>query len=206
VSIGPDVADVLDELGAAFTIHYVDGSTATGEKLDYDTFPEHSSEFIRMFFFAVTLIYNTIVVKGNIISLHGMYFLVTNLTPTLFEDAVVDNIAVLYRCNISGGIIQRFSDDPGFDADFKRVSNWADVYSNIYALQTEDRFDTSLDDFDDVMKVPAGTQILYLTGEYVLKVGDRWRVSATEYYKVETISVRRLDNINIVKLSVDTRA
>lgn len=205
MGIGPDIKDVLDELGTPFTIYYTDGSTAAGEKLDYDTYPEHSSEFIRQFFFTVTLPYTTAVSKGDIISFHGVFFLVTNITPSLFEDSIADNIAVLFRCNISGGTIQRFSDAPGFSADYTRDPNWTDIYTGVYALHTEARFGPGLEDFQDTLDVPVEKDLLYITGNYDIKVGDRWLVSTTDYYKVDQISTRRLDNVNIIQLSSDTR-
>ena len=204
--IGPDIADVLDELGTTFTIHYIDGSTASDGKLDYEAYPEHSSEFIRQFFYTITLPYNTIVVSGDIITFSGTFFLVTKITPALFEDSIVDYTAVLFRCNISGGVLKRFSDTPGFDSDYKRLPKWTDIYTNIRGLHTEARFGPGLDDFQDIMEVPVDKDLLYMTGYYSIKVGDRWWLSATEYYKVEQVSVRRLDNVNIIKLAVDTRS
>jgi hypothetical protein len=205
LSIGPDIKDVLDELGTTFIIHYVDGSTAPGGKLDYDTYPEHSSEFIRQFFYTVTLPFTTIIAKGDIIFFNGTFFLVTNLTPSLFEDGVVDYTAVLFRCNISGGILQRFSDSPGFSSDYTREPNWTNIYTDIYALHTEARFGPGLEDFQDVLEVPIEKDLLYISGNYDIKVGDRWRLSSTQYYKIEQISTRRLDNVNIIQLSSDTR-
>jgi len=205
LSIGPDIKDVLDELGTTFVIHATDGSTTPGGKLDYDTYPEHSSEFIRQFFYTVTLSFTTIVAKGDIISFNGTYFLVTNLTPALFEDGIVDYTAVLFRCNILNGTIQRFDANPAFSADYTREPNWSDIYTGIHALLTEDRFGPRLEEFQDVLEVPIEKELLYISGEYDIKIGDRWRISATEYYKIEQISTRRLDNVNIMQLSSDTR-
>lgn len=207
MSIGPDIKDVLDELGTPFNIHHIDGSVSTpsAEKLDYDTYPDHSSEFIRQFFYTVALPYTTIVAKGDIISFNDTFFLVTNLTPSLFENGIVDYVAVLFRCNVFGGIIQRFSDSPGFSADYTRLPNWTDIYTGVYALHTEDRFGAGTEDFKDVLDFPIEKDTLYITGNYDIKIGDRWKVSSTEYYKIDKISTRRLDNVNIIALGSDTR-
>lgn len=203
--IGFDIADVLDELGTPFVIHYIDGSSTDGGKLDYEFFSDHSSEFIRQFFYATTLPYDTIVSKGDIISFNNDFFIVTNIISSLFEGGIVDYSSTIFRLNVFGGTIKRFSDNPGYDANYQRLPKWADVYTNVRGLHTEARFGPSLEDFNDVMELPVDKDLLYLTGNYDLEVGDRWYLSPTEYYKIDQISVRRLDNVNIVALSVDTR-
>ena len=203
MSIGPEIKEVLGELGTSFTIHYTDGSTATGEKLDFEFYPDNSSEFIRQNFYSATLAYDTAVVVGNVLSFAGDYFLATNVIASLFEDAIVEYSVPLYKCNITGGVIERFSEL--YDTNYVLQPNWADVYTNIFALNYETRFGEAIKDFNDVIELPLDSNLLFISSAYDIKVGDRFRIDASTKWKIERIATRRIQGLNILYLASDTR-
>lgn len=204
MSIGMDVKEVLNELGTSFTIHYPDGSTISGEKLDYEFYPDNSSEFIRQNFYSATIVYDSIVVAGNIISFDSNYFLVTNAMSTLFEDTIVDKSVPLYKCNVHNATLERFTES--YDIDYIKQPNWADVYTGIYGLNYETKFGEAVKDFEDAIELPLDSNLLFISSYYEVKVGDRFRISTTEYFKVERIATRRIEGLNIIYLAVDNRS
>lgn len=205
MSIGPDIKEVLTELGTSFTIHYTDGSPpASGEKLDYEFYPDNSSEFIRQNFYSATLAYDTIVVAGNIISFASDYFLVTNTMSSLFEDQVVEYSVPLFKSNCQG-TIERFTETCNESTNYIRVPTWADVYTNVYGLNYESRFGEEVKDFQDTIDLPLDTNLLFISSAYDIENGDRFRLDATTKWKIDRIATRRIQGLNILYLSSDTR-
>lgn len=82
MSIGPDIDEVLDEIGTAFTIKRDSGDVAGGY-LDITPNTQVTKPFIREFFLEVMLSYNTTILPGEVLELDtsGDRYLTVNLTP-----------------------------------------------------------------------------------------------------------------------------
>ena len=206
MTIGPDIEEVLRDVGSSFQIHPIGAAAVAGGFLDMESYFDHSTPFIRQYFFSIDLSYTTTVIPGNIISFAGRYYLVTQMTPSYFEDALIQYTSIVYRCNIFAGIFHRFDENPGRDGNYERLPNWTPIYSDVIGLHVEERFGSQLAEFEEVLKVPIKHDILYVSGDYDLKIGDRWMPKVGEQWEVQQIYFRQLDNVKIVHLAVDKRA
>lgn len=206
--IGIDIKDVLDELGTSLTIYKWPGPTTISEKIDHEFYPAHSSEFLREFFSTITLSYNTAVVPGDVIEAMGIFFICTANFPSYFEDSIVDWTATFYRCNCFGEL-QRYNQDGGWDADYKKIRNWLPVESeSIHALQYENKFDQKQFIEEDIIALAVEGNLLFLPSYVSPKKGDRWVTNTSDssiYYRIASIDTLRMDNISICSLKDDER-
>jgi len=205
--IGDDIKEVLQELGTTAIISRVNGSTFQ-EMVDVESFPEHSSEFIRQFFYIATLSYDTFAINGDHISFKGLYFIITNIVESYFEDLVVDNTAALYKCNVLG-VIKRGIETTGDDYIKRMVYSVATGNpSSFHALQYENKFGMESLFAEDTQLLLREKHVLILPIGYDVKIGDRWFPDYTdesEYYRITAIETRRLSNCPICALAEDTR-
>ena len=90
MSIGPDLKEVLSDVGTAYTI-IRDSGNITGEFLDFETNAQVTKPFIKEFFLDAVLSYDTEAVVGDIIEFNvaGDRYLIMNKTPEMFENQVV---------------------------------------------------------------------------------------------------------------------
>lgn len=205
--IGEDIKEVLNELGTTALITRVNGSVFQ-EKADAESFPTHSSEFIRQFFYILTMQYDTAAINGDSISFHGENFILTNLVPSYFEDLAVDQTAALYKCNVTG-VLKRYTETT--DANFVKKKDWVKVTENpdeIHALQYENKFGMEAlfaEDFQNLLKE---SHVLILPAGLDIAIDDRWYPDSTDetiYYRIDTIETRRLSSCPICSLSEDSR-
>ena len=101
MTIGPDIEEVLDEVGTKYTI-LRDSGNITGEYTYTKTNSQATKPFIREFFLEGTMQYDTYVGSGDIIEFTttGKRYLVSHITPTLFENTVIRYEVVLYLANV----------------------------------------------------------------------------------------------------------
>ena len=102
MSIGPDIKEVLTEVGTAYTIIRSAGNVA-GEYLDYELNAQVTKPFIQEFFLDASLSYNTALIAGDILEFNvaGTRYLLMNKTPETFENEVISYAAVLYKSNVN---------------------------------------------------------------------------------------------------------
>lgn len=205
--IGDDIKEVLNELGTTSYISRVSGSVFE-EKIDVESFPTHSSEFIRQFFYVVTLSFDTSAINGDSVEFKGLHFILTNIVESYFEDLVVDNIGALYKCNVLG-VMKRSTS--AVDSNYVKKKTFATVVTNpdsIYALQYENKFGMEPLFVEDSQLLLKEKHILILPLGLDVKVGDRWfpdYTDTTKFYKVNSIETHRLSDCPICTLSEDTR-
>ena len=207
MSIGPDIKEVLDELGTSLTIYKWPGPTTIIEKVDHEFYTLHSSEFLRQFFSGVSLYYNTQVVAGDLVSAMGFWFIIATLQPSYFDDSVVDQTAAFYKCNCKGKL-SRYSADGTRNADYELIRGWADITTSIYALQYENKFDRKQMVEEDLLAITIDGNLLFLPGYVVPKEGDRWYPDETNlnvFFRITQIDTKRLDNTPICILDTDER-
>ena len=205
--IGDDIKEVLNELGTTSLISRISGDTFE-EKVDVESFPTHSSEFIRQFFYIITLPFDTSALNGDNVEFKGLHFVLTNIVESYFEDLVVDNAAALYKCNVYG-VLKRSTIIT--DSNYVKKKTFAAVVANpdsIHALQYENKFGMEPLFEEDSQMLLKEKHILVLPAGLDIKVGDRWYPDYTDdtiYYKIAAFETRRLSNCPICTLAEDTR-
>jgi len=205
--IGEDIKDVLVELGTSILIYKYPGPTTITEACDHEFYSTHSSEFLRQFFSGVSLVYDSQVVSGDVVDAMGMSFIVTSISPTYFENEIVDLTAVFYRCNCVGKI-QRYLQKSSWDGDYKKVRAWQDIYTGAKALQYENKFDQKQIIEADILALTIDGNILFLPSYITVKEGDRWfpdETDLTVFHRIASIDTKRLDNVSVCILKDDKR-
>ncbi len=206
--IGDDIKEVLEELGSSVIIRRSNGSVFS-EKVDHESYPTHSSEFIRQFFHTMVFTHDTSAVNGDIIDSHGEFFIVTNLDTAYFEDLPVDNTGAVYKCNVFGVIKRGVETTDPIDYIKRMVYSVATGNpSSLHALQYENKFGMESLFAEDTQLLLREKHVLILPIGYDVKIGDRWFPDYTdesEYYRITAIETRRLSNCPICALAEDTR-
>lgn len=207
MSIGPDIKEVFIELGMPITIYKVDGTTVTGEYVDYDdTFHKATTELQRQFALTVSLPYDSQAAAGDVFQLVGRdeRYIVISLKPQYFENEYVTHEAYLLQCNVLGRLSRLSEGRVNYDA----IETWVTMYDNIYGVQFERGSNTNAEEIVDLMEVPIGTKILYIQNYSDVRVGDRWypdNTDLTERYRIDTIHTRRFAGCKHCFLAEDTR-
>lgn len=207
MSIGPDLAEVYGEVGTSIKIHKPDGTTVLGEYLDFDINRQVTKPFIREFFIEAFFTYVTAAAGGDVVEfvVDGRKFLVMNLTPEFFENEVINNSAVLYKCN-EVATIKRLTKS-GWDVDYKRGITWPNVVADVPILLTERFFGTGLGVVEprDFMEYDILDNQMYISAYYGVKPLDRVWLSDTEFFQVDFVEKRKFEGVWSCVLSEDTR-
>lgn len=208
--IGEDIKEVLNELGTSAIIRRLGGSVFE-EKADIESFPEHSSEFIRQFFCVLTLSFDTAAVNGDTLEIKSQHYIATNILPSYFEDAVVDHTSALYKCNVNG-VLKRPVLEPASQANNYVPTNVFNIIypnpDNINALEYENKYNAGPLFAEDAQSLLRERHVLVLPAGLEIEVGDRWYPDyedETVYYRVEQVDIHRLSNCPICSLAEDTR-
>ena len=206
MTIGPDIKEVLSEVGSAFTIKR-DSGDITGEYLDFTPNTQVTKPFIREFFLEAMLSYDTDVISGDIITINvpAQPYLVMNLTPDMFENEIIKRDGVIYKCNVSGELL-RFSGEADWsDSTMHKLEHLQLVRADCYALLTSPEFGGELDKDEDIGYLNMEEQELYVPSSYGLQEMDRYQPVSGEYYMVTAVKKRRYPNVDVALLSEDTR-
>jgi len=207
MSIGPDLAEVLKEVGTSIKIYKPSGTEVLGEYLDFDINRQVTKPFIREFFVEASFSYVTQVVCGDVIEFltDGRKFLVMNLTAEFFENQIINNNAVLYKCNEVVTI--KRPTKGAWNADYERQISWLDVTVDVPILLTERFFGTGLGAVSpqDFMEYDILDNQIYISGYYGVKPLDRVWLSNTEFFQVDFVEKRKFDGVWSCVLSGDTR-
>ena len=209
MSIGPDIKEVLSEMGVRFTINRADGTVITGERLDYETNTQVTKPFIREFFVTAYVAYDSQVQAGDylVLQVDGRRFVVMNCTPEIFEDAPIKFDVVMYKCNHAVQIMRR-SEATTWDTNYDRVQSWAQVHPAVWCLLTEAMFGSALMDAGrdlPLYEMGITKNQMFAPSYYDIKPLDRVIISPTEKYKVEFVEKRKFDNVSIIYLNEDER-
>ena len=201
--IGPDIKDVLQELGTPFTIVKLDGSEITGEYLDYEMYYEQSTEFIRQFAYSGDFQYDSVVVGGDLIQFDSKTFLMMNVKKTLFENAAVDYSNFFILCN-SLGRISKAVETRNVDTKKKSVV-WTTVVDNVYGCMVSTASNTdemgAVNSINDKFTLFTQGYTNILSGyRYYPDIDD-----LTEYYNILSIDKYRFAGMLTMKLIEDSR-
>jgi len=207
MSIGVDLEEVYSEVGTAIKVYSPDGTTSTGEYLDFDVNRQVTKPFIREFFLEDNLAYNTVIVGGDVIefTVDGRTFLVMNKTGELFENKIIGYNTVLYKCNEVVTI--KRPTKAGWDVNYKRAITWPSVATDVPVLLTERFFGTGLGAVEpkDFLEYDILDNQMLISSYYVVKPLDRVWISDTEFFQVDFVEKRKFDGVWSCVLSEDTR-
>ena len=205
MSIGPDIKEALEDVGTSYTI-LLPVPISASEKLVYKGNAQATKPFIREFFLEATLSYDTKVIAGAIIKTlaSAIPYMVMNKTPNIFEDEVIENKIVLYKCNVSGEIL-RISGEVGWNERYQKTPSFQVIRANAYALQTEILAGSGLNVDQEIGAISTDRQDLYVPSYYGIQELDRYQPISGEFYLVKAVKKRLYDNIDVAELITDER-
>ncbi len=204
MTIADDIKEVLAEVGTSLTLHNPDGSTVTNLHVDPSAYPDQSTLFVRMFQQLGSLAADTPVGNGSIVEYGGIFYIVTNFVPTMFENAVVENIVVFYRCNTTVDIFTH-NDAPGYDASYNKLPEWTPTATTLRACFVEKRLLESPEIEASVYSTGNVTNVLYIPAVNPVKRGDRITTPDGVNYKIEHVSRYELDGVQVCGVGEDNR-
>jgi len=204
VAIGGDIKEVFQDVGTAYTILRNAGNVS-GEYLDFSVNRQVTKPFIRAYFLEASIPYDTESIAGDILQFDTTSdkFILMNKTPELFENAVIVNECVLYKCNVSGELTRPTASR---DAQtYQSTETFNTIKSDCNALMTEQLFGHDLDTDEEIGMIGLQKHELYIPASLGVQPLDRYEGSSGEYFMVESIKKRRFDAVDICFLEEDTR-
>lgn len=203
MSIGPDIKDVLQELGTDIVITKLNGSTVSGEKIDYEHYYEGSDYFRRQFCFAADFQYDSQATVGDLISFDDKTFLLLNSRKEMFENSAVDYQNFLVECNCIGRVSKRT--ETRNETSYDKEITYTTLHDNIYFAFFENE-----PDFNDEkgMEFVDNQLTMYCQNHSDIKIGNRVYPNVsdlTEYYKIISIQKYKFNDCLVCKLDEDAR-
>ncbi|MFA5397536.1 MAG: hypothetical protein WC346_16115 [Methanogenium sp.] len=203
MSVGSDLKKAFQKVGVSFTIKRHSGDIS-GEYLIYDIPISTKNPFDREVTLEATLAYDTVVIEGDILELvDNRKVLVAHKTPDLFQDAAAVQEAVLFKCNVTNGIIMRESGERNLQT-YQNEPSWEIIYSGESAVLVEVG-GNQLSDREELGLISVSKLELYLPSGEGLRVLDRFQAFSGEYYKVDALKKNLYPNITVAEVSEDTR-
>lgn len=204
MGIGGDISEVFKDVGTKVTVtKHADGAVVS-EYIDTELAMDSSSPFAVQFTRSCTLSFNTKINAGDIVVFDdGSQYLLIAKNQDRFENDIVVWEGILYVCNVHVTIKKR---KIGRDADLKMKTQWDVVTESEPVLLTGQVAgkDTVSRDYGEFMSGVGMT--LHISANVQINTGDTCFVDETgERFKIGGIEPRRLANILMVGLDVDTR-
>jgi hypothetical protein len=206
MSIGPDIKEAIWDVGTSYNILLPTPITDI-EKLVYKGNAQATKPFIREFFLEATMSYDTQVIPGAVVKMvvSAIPYIVMNKTPNIFEDQIIENKVVLYKCNVSGEL-QRISGEVGWNPKYKKTPIFQTIRANAYGLQTEQLLGSGVLPDQEIGAISIDRQDLYIPTYYGVKELDRYiPVSGEVAYMVKAVKTRLYDNVDVCELIPDNR-
>lgn len=208
MTIGPDIAEVLQEVGIAITIEDVDGNQTTGEYSYTEPNSQVTKPFIKEFFLEGWLSYITAANVGDyiIFGVTGDRYIVMNKTPQIFENAVIKYDIILYKTNVVVDVLRPTTDESNRDAQtYQLVTTWSTIKADVNVLLTTPLYGHDLSEDEELGQLGLEVHEMYIPKDVGIQPLDRIRVTSTEYYMVSTVKPRRYSDVDVVELTEDTR-
>jgi hypothetical protein len=186
MTIGPDIKEAIVEVGTKVSIII-------------DTKP-----FIREFFLEGTMQYDTQAVSGDIVQFDttGTKYLVSHITPTLFENEVIRYEVVLYKANMDVTILRPVEvRDP---VSYLTRTYWSTVKSSASLVLTTPLFGQSLEGDQELGLLGIETHEVYAPSSYGITYLDRIR-TAGSYWRVEAVRKYRYEGVDVIDVGEDVR-
>ncbi len=202
MTIGPDIKEVLSEVGVKYLI-VRDSGNVTGEYLTYKPNAQVTKPFIREYFLEAALSYATKAIAGDIIQfvVTEDCYIIMNSTPALFENAVIKYETVLYKTNVLIDVLRPSNVRNTNTLQMRTV--WTPIKTQARALISVPMFGIDLDTNEELGLIGVGNYELYVPSSYGVQVLDRIRISSSEFYRVETVKSRRYKNVVVLDIGED---
>jgi len=204
MTIGPDILEVLAEVGSSVTI-IRDSGNVTGEYIQIKPNAQVTKPFIREFFLEAMMSYVTAMIPGDIIEVNttGERYIIMNKTPDMFEDAVIRYGCVLYKTNKKVDILRPVDTrDPD---TYWTATGWQMIKGNADVLFTAALFGNDLETDEELAVIGVSEDEVYLPSSWGVQPLDRIRFSSSEFYRVEVIKKRRFAEVDMLEVGEDTR-
>lgn len=201
--IGPDIAEVLNELGTLVNVIKHDGSATVQEYMDYEIKVGLNSPFLMQFLIDVTLTYDTTAVPGDIIQIvdDSSYYILVALNKTRFENYAVTCEGVVYKCNMTGSFSRLTTER---DSAYELETTWTPYQTNEPVLLSG-----SVSQYDMIDREYAqfaiSQDVVHVSGDVAVQVGDRFTNAAGDAYEIKAASLYRLNNTSMCQVVPDTR-
>lgn len=204
--IGADISEVISEVGLSFTI-LRDSGNITGESCTYEMNTQATKPFIREHQLEANFIYTTQAVVGDVIQFtDGRNYLIMNLIPEIFEEEVVNYSATLYLCNLTTTACLLRPAEVRDTETYNLVAGWETVEAApMYGILDDRAFGSMVDEFEEVGQIQLWKINLIVPKTYGIKPFDRLELSATQYYKVDTVESYWFPGCHRALLVEDTR-
>jgi len=208
MSVGDDIKEAIVDVGSTYTI-VRDAGNVAGEYglLEYSsqvTKPITIEHFRR-----AMIAYDTDMITGDVVEFDatGHRFLVTNIMPDLFENAVVHYESVLYKCNVTSGELFRPSGETWDDPmdQYHRDPQWETVKAGCNAMQVAALYGNDLETENELALLGLQKDEVLLPHSVGAQVMDRWQPYSGEYYMVTTIESRRYPDVDVLIVEEDRR-
>lgn len=204
MSIADDIEEVLQEVGTALTIHHPDNTVTTGLYVDPEGYPDSSTLFIRMFLRSGSVAASAPIDNGQLVEFGDCFYLVTNLVPTMFESASVEQIAIFYLCNVQADLFHHL-DAPSYDSNYAKLPEWTSLGTAVRGCFIEKSLLPLPEIKNDTYLTGSITNILYLSADYDMKRGDRIVLANGDRFMIETVSPHELKGILVCGVGEDNR-
>lgn len=206
MTIGPDIEEALDEVGTAVTITDSVGTSHTGEFIYYKPNAQATKPFIREFFLEAWFPYATAATSGDLIRFNvtGTRYMLMNLSPFMFENTIIRNDGVLYKCNVEAILLRPREVRNAINYLSRTV--WDVISASMWCLITTPLYGNVLETDEALGQLGLEVHELYARNIFDIKVNDRVKLSSDQYYRVESIKYRRYDGVTVYELGEDTRA
>lgn len=203
--IGPDISEVINELGVAVEI--LRTPTNIAEKIIYDMNSQATKPFIREFHRDGSFSSDTKIESGDI--LHVLkteeHLMVMNKTPDMFENEIVEYASVLYKTNFPSTAKIATPGPQVRGADYNLTESWIDTVAKAYGVIADKLQGSNIDQEEPTGQIQIWAIEAFVPASYDVKPLDRLYISATEYYKIEKVEKYRYPGILALDLVEDTR-
>jgi hypothetical protein len=201
--IGYDIAQVTQEVGTKITILRPTGNLF--EYMTYELNESSSRPFTREHQLKASLVYNTQVISGDIIFFEGNYYIVANKTPDIFEGEVVEFAAMVLKCNfpLTSHILSYSQvQDP---VTYEITQGWTVKVAAPYGMVFQSS-STALSNTGET----TGRDLAYKLDccvplSYNVVEEDRIHLTATEFYRVQSIDRYTYPGLSVLNLVDDER-
>jgi len=200
--LGPDIAEVIEELGSTFTIV----RTGLTEKVLSNLRELARDPAFQERHFDAVLSYNTAINSGDIIQSGGENFIVMDKSTDDFEDSVVKCNAVLYKCNLPSTTKILIPTETTNETTFAVTVSWSIRLGTVYGLLFPGARGAVLNQENITGKELTYKLMCFVPDFYGVERYDRFYLSASEFYRVEDIEKHQYAGIHVLSLVEDERA
>ncbi len=190
MSIGQDIAEVLDELGMTVEVRRPDTDEYEWfqERIELTTSETSSNPFDREFLANASFRHNTQIECGDIVrtTVSSIPYVVLTKTPQGFEDQVIEFNSLLYRCNVSGIVLKQI-DAGSWASDYTNQAKWVPVYAGAVPIVLASSQQVDAGAVRGVLKQPFGEfenapNDVFISGWYHVPGLSRFRYFSVKYF------------------------